>query len=474
MSHYRYISFFLSTFVIFHDSASRAIPPLTMIGGMVKKNCSDPLDTGNFCWSGQLQATFLGVFYYGYCLQMLPTYLAARAGFNTCVRLAIFICAVIQLTSPVMIAAFPIIAVVVQGCRGFVSGLFITMNYECARKWGLGNEGKFVISLSGMMNYIGTGVGPFIAGLLTKSAGWMYAYYLSGAIFLVAFLLQCVFVPDNPVDARFMSSTERGMFAEKRQREERVPENKSTLSLVSLFQRRFLYCFCLYQICRNFLYYSVLTMMPFYLNEMFGKDTEFLAYISLALCLSLALSAIGWGSLLPCVDQRTAWFKTRVLILTVPMLARGACFAVIPFVRNLEGCIALLVLHNVLEGTVYSGGIMTVSFELDPAHSKVVVGVHNGVGQTAGFIAPLVSTAFTSVGETRADYWEVKGRRWRDFLLLNGGVAAVAVASVLLAVLWRRQEWRKHPSLCLESEKTGAETGDKECTVIQNIAADSM
>ena len=462
MFHYRYISFFLGTFVIFHDSASRAIPPLTMIGGMVKKNCSDPLDTGDFCWSDQLQANFLGVFYYGYCLQMLSTYLAARAGFNTCVRLATFICAVIQLPSPAMISFSPVLAIVVQGCRGFVSGLFITMNYEVARKWGLNNEGKFVISLSGMMNYFGTGVGPFIAGLLTKSAGWVYPYYLSGAIFFVAFLLQCVFVPDDPVEARFMSSTERELFAEKKQKEEPQSGNKSTLSLISLFQKRFLYCFCLYQICRNFLYYSVLTMMPFYLNDMFGKDTEFLAYFSLALCFSLAFSALGWGSLLPFVDQKTSWFKTRLLVLTVPMLIRGACFAVLPYIRSVVGCIALLVLHNVMEGTVYSGGIMTVSFELDPVHSKVVVGVHNGVGQTAGFIAPLVSAAFTSVEETRIDYWAVKGARWRNFLLLNGGVAVVAVASILVAVTWGRGEWRRHPSLCGQK---------KECEVVQNSAA---
>ena len=447
-----------------------------MIGGMVKKNCTDPLDQGDFCWSDQLQANFLGVFYYGYCLQMLSTYLAARAGFNTCVRLALFICAAIQLTTPIMISFSPVLAIVVQGCRGFVSGLFITMNFECARKWGLNNEGKFVISFCGMMNYFGTGAGPFIAGLLAESVGWVYAYYLSGGVFLVVFLVQCALVPDDPVDARFMSSKERGMFAEKKQREDLEPANKTTISLKALFQRRFLYCFCIYQICRNFLYYSVLTMVPFYLNDRFSKDTEFLAFYSLAMCLSLAFSVFIWGSILPCVDQKTSWFKSRLFILTVPMIIRGACFAVIPFLKSIEGCIALLVLHNVMEATVYSGGLMTVSFELDPAHSKVVVGVHNGVGQTAGFIAPLVSAAFTSVDETRADYWEVRERRWRNFLLLNSGVAAVAVASVFVAVAWRRSEWRKHPSLCFERKEI-EESTDKEVdkgVVISNAAAESI
>ena len=472
MFHYRYISFFLSTFVLAHDSASRAIPPLTMIGGMTKKNCSDPLDKGEFCWSDELKATFVGVFYYGYCLQMLSTYLATRIHFNTCVRLATFLCAAIQLTTPLMISFSPILAVVMQGFRGFVSGLFITMNYECAHKWGLNNEDKLVISLSGIMNYLASGGGPFIAGLLTKAAGWSYVFYLSGAVFFIVFLLQCLFVPDDPATAKFMSPEERKMFVIKKQREEQEEEeqeNKTSTSLISVLSRRFLYCFCVYQFCRNFLYYSIMTMMPFYLNEMFDKDAEFLAYLSLGLSISLALSTLIWGSFLPIIDKRVSWLKSRLLLLTLPIAARGACFAALPFIPNLEGLIAVLILHNAMEGTAYAGGIMTVSFELDPVMSKVIVGVHSGVGQTAGFIAPMVSAAFTSVNEMEVNYWNVKGRRWRDFLLLNCGVAAVTVASVLVAVVWRRQEWRRHPSLCVQKECISAEKGG---VVMRNIGAD--
>ena len=80
--YYRYIVFCLISLLIFTDACARYIAPLAMIGGMVKRNCSDPSDEGELCWSDQLQANFVGAFYYGFALQMISTYIATRLGFR--------------------------------------------------------------------------------------------------------------------------------------------------------------------------------------------------------------------------------------------------------------------------------------------------------------------------------------------------------------------------------------------------------
>jgi hypothetical protein len=96
---------------------------------------------------------------------------------------------------------------------------------------------------------------------------------------------------------------------------------------------------------------------------------------------------------------------------------------------------------------------MTVIFELDPIHSPVVIGFLNGLAQASGFITPLVSTAITSVEESRADYWEVREERWRNFFLFNGAMSALAVLSVAVSLVWGRKEWVKHPSLCVRQNE---------------------
>ena len=49
-----------------------------MIGGMVKKDCDDPDDIGQYCWSDNTQALVLGAYFYGYTAQCLTTFVAKK------------------------------------------------------------------------------------------------------------------------------------------------------------------------------------------------------------------------------------------------------------------------------------------------------------------------------------------------------------------------------------------------------------
>ena len=49
-----------------------------MMGGMVKQDCNDPEDEGEFCWSESIQALVLGAYFYGYAAQFLAILLAKR------------------------------------------------------------------------------------------------------------------------------------------------------------------------------------------------------------------------------------------------------------------------------------------------------------------------------------------------------------------------------------------------------------
>jgi len=98
-------------------------------------------------------------------------------------------------------------------------------------------------------------------------------------------------------------------------------------------------------------------------------------------------------------------------------------------------------------GTAFAGGIVTLAYELDPFNGPVVFGIINGVGETSGFLVPLIRAAVTSVDENKAGYWEEYEMRWKWFFVLCGGVGLTGVVSIVAGVLVWRDEWRKHPSL---------------------------
>ena len=48
------------------------------MGGMIKHNCEDPEDEGEFCWSKSTQGLVLGSYFWGYTAQFLAIFLAKR------------------------------------------------------------------------------------------------------------------------------------------------------------------------------------------------------------------------------------------------------------------------------------------------------------------------------------------------------------------------------------------------------------
>ena len=63
-----------------------------------------------------------------------------------------------------------------QAIRGLGAGIFIPNCIDTARRWSLGNEAGMLVAITGCMMFIGTGMGPFTFGLLSKYAGWRLVY----------------------------------------------------------------------------------------------------------------------------------------------------------------------------------------------------------------------------------------------------------------------------------------------------------
>ena len=54
--------------------------PMTMVAGLVKKNCSDPQDNGTYCWTEDEKASAIGAFFYTYCLQIVVIWAVVASG----------------------------------------------------------------------------------------------------------------------------------------------------------------------------------------------------------------------------------------------------------------------------------------------------------------------------------------------------------------------------------------------------------
>ena len=53
--------------------------------------------------------------------------------------------------------------------RGVAAGIYVPNCMDVARRWGIGAESGTVIAVGGASVFVGAGLGPFIAGMVS---GW--------------------------------------------------------------------------------------------------------------------------------------------------------------------------------------------------------------------------------------------------------------------------------------------------------------
>ena len=148
----------------------------------------------------------------------------------------------------------------------------------------------------------------------------------------------------------------------------------------------------------------------------------------------------------------------------VPLAIRSINLLVLPFSRNVEASILLLLVNDVMMGSCFSGGLVTVAYELDPFNGPVVFGIVNGVGEFSGFLVPLIRAALTHVDASEAGYWARYEQRWQWFFVLCGGIGIVGALTLAMGLLCWRSEWKRHCSLSRnvednKSEQKGDEKG---------------
>ena len=297
-------------------------------------------------------------------------------------------------------------------------------------------------------------------GLLTEHVGWEYPFYISGGVFLLLLVVQCIFMPDEPSEAWFMSESEKLMFRGKKKEEEMRAKSDDIaaqykVSIVCILQRCYLYCVCIYLVSFLFVTYPEQVVIPFYFNEVLAADTVFLSYMQLGLSLTTVVASVCWKLLLPVFDKRISWLKCRMGLMSIPQIIRSANLALVPFTDDIRVSVALLVVNNLLVGSLYAGGIMTLIYELDPYNGPVVVGLCNGVGQAAGILLPLIRAEVVREGE-----WGENEVRWRWFFVSCGVMGLLGVISVAVGVVGRRTEWRVHRSLVKQISPGVPPTGD--------------
>ena len=251
-----------------------------------------------------------------------------------------------------------------------------------------------------------------------------------------------------------MSETEKALFEEKQKvlirsvsenRAEDAP--KSIASKVKdILSRAYVISFCIFAFMDVFQLVTLIAVTPFFMHDILDASTEFIGYTNLFGSLATVSCTLVCIMALPWLDKRYPWFWVRLCFMTIPQIIRTVLYIGIANVPN-KWVVAVMVIATLTTwGTIFSGSIVTVNYEIDPRKAPVTLAVINGVGQLCGFIVPLLRAAITNVEKHLPLYKE----RWQQFYCLTAITSTLAMMAILLGMQLRPDEWKKHHSLLAE------------------------
>lgn len=220
---------------------------------------------------------------------------------------------------------------------------------------------SLILSTSGI-----GGILAFTLGANLISHNWRYAYIALGSLFLVAFVLVFIFVPN----------------------EAKAPKGeakKASVSFKSVISDRNVLVLFLAMLLLNFLLYGIMSWMPSYLSTKFSMDLGKTGMILATNAVFQTIATISAGSLLSKMfNGKEKGFILGATIVSA-LLVLGFIYS-----NSLILSIVCLVLTSVLSVSAFTAIFTWPHKIFDSAIIGSSIGIINTGGTVGGFLAPMI------------------------------------------------------------------------------------
>ena len=345
-----------------------------------------------------------------------------------------------------MAGVSPYLIVVTQIIRALLVGSIIAYQFELTRKWSLPKERNYLLSVAGATALFGLGFGSFLAGIVSESWGWEYYFYIGSGLFFILYITNLIFVPETPERSRLISKEELKLYLEPTNGTDKKGSSEYT-SWTVLLSRLYPWALCLAAVSFNTINYNLFTTIPIYLDKVHNMSTELLSWSTMVFGLTIGSSMIILSKVFQTVDKKITWIKSRMIFTLTPFVNAIIVFLVLPSIDSVWVIISLLLFMAIGLGTLFSGSIITVNFEIDPVNSSRVNSIINSFAQIPGFVWPLIQVVITETDTNTPNYDEVLRAKWNTYFYLLSCAPILAIIVIVGSYLLRPSEWKLHPSL---------------------------
>ncbi|XP_063384106.1 putative inorganic phosphate cotransporter [Cydia fagiglandana] len=394
--------------------------------------------TGDFNWSAEQQSIILGSFFYGYVLTQVPGgRIAELFGGKLVYGVGVLLTALFTILSPIAAYTDFKFFIAVRALEGLGEGVTYPAMHAMLARWIPPMErSKFAAYVYAGSNF-GTVISLPISGWLCTldwGGGWPLCFYLFGGLGVVWFIGWMFLVYDSPQSHPRICPKEIEYITQSIGPQ----EDKRGMAIPWM---KFLTCVPLWAILiaqcgQSWLFYTQLTELPSYMNNILHFDivsnarlsaipyfTSWVAGIIISIFADWLL-AKGFISRL---NSMKLWNTVAAFIPAFGLL--GIAWA---------GCdrtavMLLLSITSAFGGAVYAGNQMN-HIDLSPQFAGTMYGITNAASNLCGFLAPY------AIGRIISSDQQTLGQ-WREVFYLAAAIDLGANLFYLFFASTEEQDW---------------------------------
>ncbi|XP_042908488.2 putative inorganic phosphate cotransporter [Parasteatoda tepidariorum] len=402
-----------------HHSENGTNATITCAELIVYKNETNEnyTQTGEFTWDSNIQGQVVGSYFYGYIVTQIPGgLLAERYGAKWIYGFGILMTSLLTFLSPIAARwnVWSLVALrVAMGLAGGVS--FPAMNVMIG-KWVPKTERSRISTTMNMGVMIGTLLTNIVTGQLSEGSflgGWPSVFYVSGLLGSVWFVLWALLIHEKPEDHPRISKQELIYIQDGI---DNAKKKDTKMPWKSIWTSMPVWALIVAHFGQNWVFYTLLTMMPTYLGNVLHfdlKDNGLVSGIPYLMMALFALPASVIADFLRAGDYLQVT-TIRKIMNSIAFFGPALCAVAIAF----TGCrpIIIIILFSLsfgLNGLIFSS-LMVNHVDMSPNYAGTLFGITNGIATLPGFLAPLFVGALLQSGQTL--------RNWGLVYLSSAGI----------------------------------------------------
>ncbi|XP_045451671.1 uncharacterized transporter slc-17.2 [Melitaea cinxia] len=407
---------------------------------ITKQVLRQPEGVVTFDWTAQEQAYVLSSYFWGYAVTSFFSGFAAELyGPRKVVFLTMLTTAVLTILSPEAAKLSYSLLVTIRVIIGLASGFLFPSLHALVAHWAPPAEkGKFVSCLLG--GAIGTVVTWSLTGPLIENFGWSSAFYVPGIIGVVWCAAWWILVYDSPTQHPRISSDEKEYILKAiGDKVLSSRQNKVNLPLLKILTSFPFLAMTILHFGNSWGVYFVMTAAPNFVSNALGFNLTSTGTLASLPYLARMIFSLIFGAIGDRIVKQNVVSMTfmRKFFCIFSHILPGLLLIALGF----TGCAPILSVA-LITFSMGSNGAATLTNlvnhqDLAPNFAGTLYGIANGVGNTAGFITPLVTAHFTKDGNGFAE--------WRPVFITG---ASVYIASAIYFILFgtaETQSWNYIP-----------------------------